>query len=233
MGFFDLFEQVHKFLKNKSLVDYGLLISIAAIIPLVGFFKNIDEITSIELFVIGSLIAIIGEMRDSSKIEFACNNPISFSKHEEKPELNKPHFRNLNQVKIVFPSEPISIDIIFRNKKNPKIDILSFFQEHFDFYIDLSYHMDLISVSSTNFEKKTGFDNKSRIQQRIKLTPNIDRETVTKSITISVKKVEDAYPLKFSIGRVCKNGIWYQKYPLLFLAGIFISSSKALIEITR
>jgi len=233
---FHLFEKLWEYFIERSLKDYGLFLIIFSLVWYIQLWKPFEEpliigplsinneIISVGLFVIGSIICIIASIRDFTKIEISSTYPFSAKKIKEK----KPTFRNIRQVKIHYPFEPLTIDIIIKNLTGVKKRIFTFFLKHFDFFLEFHYPQDVIDISSSDcFDEQQYGGYQPTCQKKIKLDDSLKHDSHSIPIQISPIKSEEKVTLDFKIVAIRKEPKKYRSIPIAFFIWLFVPSDSS------
>jgi hypothetical protein len=228
---FHLVEKLWEYFAERSLKDYGLFFIIFGLVWYIQLWKHFEESLilnlifinndniSVGLFVIGSIICIIASIRDFTKIEISSTYPFSTKRTKEK----KPTFRNLRQVKIHFPFEPLTIDIIIKNVNGMKKRIFSFFVKHFDFFLEFHYPENVIDISSSDcFDEQQYGRYQPTCQKKIKIDDKLKHDTHSIPIQISPMKSEEKVTLDFKIVAIQKEPKKYRFIPIAFFIWLFV-----------
>jgi hypothetical protein len=228
---FHLIEKLWEYFTERSLKDYGLFLIIFGLVWYIQLWKHFEEslifgpisinneIISVTLFGIGSIICIIASIRDFTTIEISTTYPFSAKKIKEK----KPVFRDVRQVKIHYPFEPITIDIIIKNLSGVKKRIFSFFVKRFDFFLEFHYPENVIEISSSGSFDEHQYDGyQPTCQKKIKLDDSLKHDSHSIPIQISPIKSEDKITLDFKIVAIRKVPKKYRSIPIAFFIWLFV-----------
>jgi len=231
---FHLIEKLWEYFTERSLKDYGLFLIIFGLVWYIQLWKSFEEslvigsipinneTISVVLFGIGSIVCIIASIRDFTQIEISSTYPFSTKKTKEK----KPTFRNLRQVKIHYPFEPLTIDIIIKNLNGMKKWIFSFFVKHFDFFLEFHYPENVIDISSSDcFDEQQYGGYQPTCQKKIKIDDKIKHDSHSIPIQISPMKSEEKVTLEFKIVAIQKEPKKYRFVPIGFFIWLFVPNT--------
>ncbi|WP_319579167.1 hypothetical protein [uncultured Methanospirillum sp.] len=230
MELLQIIKAAYDFCSKKSFTDLGLFIIIILIFRALNIFCFIsDQIKPILYFIAGTCL-IIGQLKDSVKIELASLNNTLVSRDSTYDIQDQKVYRGFSKIKIYFPAKSIGIDVIIHQKIPLINSLVKWLIQRFNLEIIFSIKHPSKAIKLNIQEYSSTLYESDGIIKILNLNHILNEDTTTIHTYIAPKKIEDSYTLNYTL-HIANNHPSRIGAIVKFVIGFLIINSKKELNI--